>query len=66
MIKTFVNSVYVYDDKVVLTFNYSGDDRTITLQEIDAGLPYGVCLPRAVFHQMDITRTPIFSKAALP
>ena len=51
LIKTFVNSVYVYDDKVVLTFNYSGDDRTITLQEIDAGLPYGVCLPRAVFHQ---------------
>lgn len=38
LIKTFVNSVFIYDDKVVLTFHYSGDDRTITLNEIDAGL----------------------------
>lgn len=38
LIKTFVNSVFVYDDKVVITFNYSGDHRTITLMEIDAGL----------------------------
>lgn len=56
LIKTFVNSVFVYDDKVVLTFNYSGDDRTITLQEIDAGLPYGVCLPRTVFHHEGLTK----------
>lgn len=27
LIKTFVNSVFVYDNKVVLTFNYSGDNR---------------------------------------
>lgn len=46
LIKTFINSVFVYDDKVVLTFNYSGDDRTITLNEIDAGLQQGVRLPR--------------------
>ncbi len=50
LIKTFVNSVFVYDDKVVLTFNYSGDDRTITLHEIDAGLQQGVRLPRALCH----------------
>ena len=50
LIRTFLNSVFVYDDKVVLTFNYSGDDRTITLREIDAGLQQGVCLPRASFH----------------
>lgn len=50
LIKTFVNSVFVYDDKVVLTFNYSGDDRTITLNEIDAGLQHGVRLPRAFVH----------------
>jgi len=48
LIKTFVNSVFVYDDKVVLTFNYSGDDRTITLKEIDAGLQHGVRLPRSL------------------
>ena len=50
LIKTFVNSVFVYDDKIVLTFNYSGDDRTITLHEIDAGLQQGVRLPRALSH----------------
>ena len=38
LIKTFVNSVFVYDDKVILTFNYSSDHRTITLKEIEAGL----------------------------
>ena len=53
LIKTFVNSVFVYDDKVVLTFNYSGDDRTITLNEIDAGLQHGVRLPRAMCHQRE-------------
>lgn len=51
LIKTFVNSVFVYDNKVVLTFNYSGDNRTITLNEIDIGLQHGVRLPRALFHQ---------------
>ena len=53
LIKTFVNSVFVYDDKVVLTFNYSGDDRTITLMEIDGGLQQGVLLPRALCHQKE-------------
>lgn len=51
LIKTFVNSVFVYDDTVVLTFNYSGDRRTITLKEIDAGLQQGIRIPRAVVHQ---------------
>jgi len=51
LIKIFLNSVFVYDNKVVLTFNYSGDNRTITLKEIDAGLEQGVRLPRALSHQ---------------
>lgn len=51
LIKTFVNSVFVYDDKVVLTFNYSGDDRTITLNEIDAGLKQGVRIPESAVHR---------------
>lgn len=51
LIKTFLNSVFVYDDKIVLTFNYSVDNRTITLNEIDAGLQQGVRLPRALSHQ---------------
>ena len=51
LIKTFINSVFVYDDKVVMTFNYSGDNRAITVKEIDAGLNTGVQLPRAVARQ---------------
>lgn len=54
LIKTFVNSVFVYDDKVVLTFNYSGDDRTITLNEIDAGLQQGVRIPKSMGHQKKV------------
>jgi len=57
LIKTFINSVFVYDDKVVLTFNYSGDNRTITVKEIDAGLVTGVRLPRAMCHHTGIIRT---------
>ena len=53
LIKIFLNSVFVYDDKVVLTFNYSGDNRTITLKEIDAGLQQGIRIPRAVAHQKE-------------
>ena len=53
LIKTFLNSVFVYDDKVVLTFNYSGDDRTITLHEIDGGLGHSICIPSAVVHQKE-------------
>ena len=52
LIKTFVNSVFVYDDKVILTFNYSSDQRTITLKEIEAGLQEGVRIsPSDVHHE---------------
>ena len=56
LIKTFVNSVFVYDNKVVLTFNYSGDDRTITLNEIDAGLQQSVRMPKSMAHQLTTAR----------
>lgn len=35
IIDVFVNSVYVYDDKLLLTFNYKDGTRTITLEEIN-------------------------------
>ena len=38
IIDTFVNSVYVYDDKLILTYNYKGGSRTLTLKEIEAAL----------------------------
>ncbi len=51
LIKTFLNSVFVYDDKVVLTFNYSGDGRIMTLHEIDGGLGHSIRIPSAIVHQ---------------
>lgn len=35
LISVFVNSVFVYDDKVKLVFNFSGESRVLMLNEID-------------------------------
>ena len=43
--------MFVYDDKVILSFNYSDDSRTITLHEIDGGLGHSIRIPRAFVHQ---------------
>lgn len=36
IIDTFVNSVYVFDDKLVFTYNFKDGTETITLEEIEA------------------------------
>ena len=38
IIDTFMNSVFVYDDKLILTYNYKDGSQTLTLQEIEAAL----------------------------
>ena len=38
IIDTFVNSVFVYDEKMVLTYNYKDGTETLTLQEIESVL----------------------------
>ena len=35
LIDCFVNAVYLYDDRVVLTFNYKDGGKTVTLQEVE-------------------------------
>ena len=35
LIDTFVNAVFVYEDKLVLTYNYQHGTQTITLKEVD-------------------------------
>ena len=48
IIDAFVNSVYVYDDKLILTYNYKDGSQTLTLQEINAALSSdltGICPP---------------------
>ncbi|MDY3870391.1 MAG: hypothetical protein SOZ49_03990, partial [Clostridiaceae bacterium] len=34
LIDTFMNAIYLYDDKLVLTFNYKDGTRTITLDDV--------------------------------
>ena len=34
LIDSFVNAIYLYDDKVVFTFNYKDGSKTITMEEI--------------------------------
>ena len=36
IVDTFLNSVYVYDDKLVFTYNYRDGTETLTLQDIEA------------------------------
>ncbi len=38
IIDIFINSVYVYDDKLLLTYNFKDGTQTLTLQEIKAAL----------------------------
>ena len=35
LVDTFVNAVFVYDDKLVLTYNYQHGTQTITLKEVE-------------------------------
>ena len=35
LIDSFINAVYVYDDKIILTFNYKNGTRTISLNEVN-------------------------------
>ena len=36
LINTFVNAVYLYDEKVLITFNYKDGTKTVTFDEIAA------------------------------
>ena len=53
IIDIFINAVFVYDDRVTITFNYSGDNRTITLAAVDVAA-VGVRAPSALGHQTRI------------
>ena len=39
LIDTFINAIYVFDDRIVITFNYKDGEKTVTLKEvIESGL----------------------------
>jgi hypothetical protein len=35
IIDIFVNAIYIYDDRIVLTYNFKSDSRTISLSDIE-------------------------------
>ena len=47
LIDIFVNAIFVYDDRLTMTFNFSSDARIITLSDLDIinteGLVFGRC-----------------------
>ena len=43
IIDMFNNAVYLYDDKIVLTFNYKDGTKTITLDEIKESFGSDLC-----------------------
>ncbi len=36
IIDTFVSQIWLYDDKTVITYNYSGEGNTVTLEAVEA------------------------------
>ena len=36
LIDTFVNSIYLYDDRFVVTFNYKGQAKTVTFEQLNS------------------------------
>ena len=50
LIQTFVNAVFVYDDHLTLTYNFSGDKSTVTLRDVqrfESGEEFGCRAPRS-------------------
>ena len=43
LIDTFINAIFLYDDKMVLTFNFREGTETITFADLQAALQRSVC-----------------------
>ena len=56
LIDSFVNAVYLYEDKIILTFNYKDGSKTITLAEVEGSdlSALGAGLKTSVKNDFDI------------
>ena len=45
LIDSFVNAVYVYDDNILLIFNYKDGQETVPLKEANDSVLSGSCVP---------------------
>ena len=56
LIDCFVNAVYVYDDRIVLTFNYKDATKTISLDEVNSSDLESSCPPKETLEIIRISR----------
>ena len=64
LIQTFVNAVFVYDDHITLTYNFSGDKSTITLrdmQRFEDGEEFGCRASRSTIKAVKFCISQLFS-----
>ncbi|MEA4852893.1 MAG: recombinase family protein, partial [Christensenella sp.] len=45
LIDTFINSIFLYDDKVVITYNYKGKKKTLKLKDVKDGSDFNEFAP---------------------
>ena len=53
LVDIFINSIYVYDDKIIINFNFSGDSQTITLSDMEKLTDGRVFVHRALRSTME-------------
>ena len=70
LIDTFVNAIYLYDDKIVLITNYKDGTKTVTLEQVEealsswesAGSDIKNCFPPFIIDNIDIVPKNRFTK----
>lgn len=48
IIDIFLNSIYIFDDRIVLTYNYKGGTETISLKDIEGSDLFSECPPNYI------------------
>ena len=57
IIDTFVNAIYLFDDKIVITYNFRGGTETITMKDIEAAYGSDLTLMSPPFKSKTVHRT---------
>ena len=52
VIDCFVNSIYLFDDRIVVNFNYQEGGRTVTLEEVLGSFLDGNGAPKTALHSV--------------
>lgn len=53
IVDTFINAVYVYEERITITYNYSGDQRIVSLEELKSDAT--VCAIEELGHHSEMT-----------